>query len=282
MISTVDKLLLSTDQQAELERLTRAYQQSAAIGDAAGMEDAHARAQELRASAGYSGGASGDRYELLKTADAPAGYSGYEALIDHYAGGGMNAIAAGYEDRLAQLDEQRNALEAQAEQNQAGARSAVWNAHRLAADGLLNRGLENTGLADVITATALNQASANAYQALLDRQQDLQENDAARISARADALNDAADLQAEIGGLLGDAYQSFYDEDAARRQQILLQQLKTDAESQLQQQKDAADLQLQKQKDAAAKARAEKDYYYTLALQQLKRKWELEDQAKGL
>ncbi len=282
MISTVDKLLLSTDQQAELERLTRAYQQSAAIGDAAGMEDAHARAQELRASAGYSGGESGDRYELLKTADTPAGYSGYEALINNYAGSGMNAIAAGYEDRLAELANQRDAIKAQAEQNQAGARSAVWNAQRLAADGLLNRGLENTGLADVITATALNQASANAYQALLDRQQDLQENDAARLSARADALADAADLQGEIGGMLGDAYQSFYDEDAARSQQILLQQLQSDAESQLQQQKDAADLQLQKQKDAAAKERAEKDYYYTLALQQLKRKWELEDQAKGL
>lgn len=249
MISTVDKLLLSSAQQAELEQITRAFQESSAVGDVEGMNRAHREAERLRASAGYSGGAEGDQYRLIKTANAPAGYSGYESLMDRYIGGGVRAIAAGYEDQLSQLADQRAALEEQGAQKQAAARSAAWNTQRLAAEGLLTRGLENTGISDVITATALNQAAANAYQALLQKEEALADNDAARLTARAEALEEVADLQADIGKDLGDAYQYFYNKE---------RDLKADQD-----------------------ARAQ-DYYYTLALQQLKRKWELEDQARGL
>lgn len=259
MVSNVDKLLLTSAQQAELERLTRAYQQYQAAGDTAGMNAAHRRAEELRASAGYSGGEDGDQYRLLKTAGSNAGYNGYEALIEKFAGSGMNAIAAGYADQLEQLDRQRDQINAQSDQNQAAARSAAWNQQRLAADGLLTRGVSNTGLADIITATALNQAAANAYQALLDRQEDLEDNDAARSAAHAEALGEAADLQAEIGKLLGDAYSNFYTDEADRNQQILLQQMKQDASLE----------------------QSAKDYYYELAMQKLKRQWELQDQARG-
>lgn len=266
MISTVDKLLLSSDQQAELAEYTRAYNAARAAGDQPGMELAHRRAEALRASAGYSGGDAGDRYMLLTNAqNAPEGYSGYKKVVNDIASGGMNAIAAGYQQQIAQLDQQRAALEAQGAQNQAAARSAAWNTQRLAADGLLTRGVDQTGIADVITATALNQAAANAYQALLDQQQDLQQNDADRLEARADALGDAATLQGKLGTLLADAYQSFYEKDADRKQEQLLEQWNINA-----------DLALQDMKNQAA----EKDYYYTLALQQLKRQWELEDQAK--
>ena len=258
MISKVDELLLDSGQRAEIGRLRQAYLDYEAQGDTAGMQAAHQQAEAIRASAGYSGGESGDQYRLLKAAGT--GYDAYESLVQNYAGAGMNAIAAGYEDQLTQLDRQRQQIEAQAQENQSGARSAAWNQQRLAADGLLTRGISNTGLADVITATALNQASANAYQALLDRQNSLAENDAARVTARSDALSDAAELQAEIGTLLGKAYGSFYENDADRRQQLLLQQMKNDAAL---------------EQDA-------RDYYYELALQQLKRQWELEDQAKGL
>jgi hypothetical protein len=41
-------------------------------------------------------------------------------------------------------------------------------------------------------------------------------------------------------------------------------------------------LDLQKFKTAAAADAAAEDYYYKLALQQLKRQWELEDRARGL
>lgn len=252
MISNVDQLLLTNSQQAEVEQLKQNYSAAAAIGDTAGMQEAHRRAEEIRATAGYSGGASGDRYQLLKTAGTPAGYNAYEKLIENSITGGMNAIAAGYRDQLNQLDAQRAQLEAQAAQNQAGARSAVWNQQRLAADGLLTGKLSNTGLADVITATALNQASANAYQALLDAQNDLTENDLARSEAKADALSEAAGLQAEVGELLGDAYSSFYENDADRKNELLLQQAELDGDL----------------------AKMAKDYYYELALQQLKHQWE--------
>ena len=271
MISTVDKLLLNSDQQAELAEYTRAYNAAQAAGDQAGMASAHQRAEALRASVGYSGGDAGDRYMLLTNAqNSPDGYTGYQKLVNDIATGGMNAIAAGYQQQMAQLDQKRAELESQGAQNQAAARSAAWNTQRLAADGLLTRGLENTGIADVITATALNQAVANAYRALLDQQQDLQENDAARLDARADAMEDAAHLQSELGNLLADAYQSFYEKDADRMQEQLLRQWSTNA-----------DLALQDMKNQAAEKKQEKDYYYTLALQQLKRQWELEDQANG-
>ena len=114
----------------------------------------------------------------------------------------------------------------------------------LASEGMLTRGLEHTGIADVITATALNQASANAYRALLDYQQDLQENDAARSAARADALGEVAELRSAAGKELGDAYKDFYNLEVK---------------------------ELSKAEDA---------YYYALALQQLKRQWAQEDQAR--
>ncbi len=249
MISTVDKLLLTSSQQEELERLTRAYEASAAAGDTAGMETAHRRAEEIRATAGYSGGEAGDRYELLDAANGMAAFNGYKALVDHYVGEGINAINANYENRLAQLNKERAELEQQNVRDQAAARSAVWNTHRLAADGLLTRGLENTGIADALTASALNQAAANAYQSLLAGEQHLNENDVARADARADALSEAAELKSEVGALLGDAYKTFYKEGADRVQSI---------------------------KEQA------QDYYYKLALQELKRQWELEDRALGL
>lgn len=252
MLSNVDKLLLTASQQAQVEQMKRNYNEAMAANDTAGMQAAHQRAEEIRASAGYSGGESGDRYQLLKSAGMPESYNAYEKLIENSMTGGMNAIAAGYQDQLAQLDAQRQQLQAQGEQNQAAARSAAWNQQRLAADGLLTRGLSNTGMADVITATALNQAAANAYQALLDTQNDLAENDLARSEAKSDALSEAAGLQAEVGELLGDAYNSFYENDADRSHELLMQQAELDGDL----------------------AKMAKDYYYELALQQLKHQWE--------
>jgi hypothetical protein len=244
MINEIDKLLLNSAQQAELEQIHQSYAQAAAFGDTAGMEQAHRRAEQLRASAGYSGGAAGDQYQLLRSASAPLGYAPYETLVNDALSGSVKAVAAGYTDQLAQLDLQRAALVAQNKENQAAARSAVWNTQRLAADGMLTRGLEHTGIADVITATALNQAVSNAYRALLEHQQDLQENDAARSTARAEALNEVAELRGDAAADLGDAYRHFYDLEVK---------------------------ELSKQ---------ENDYYYALALQQLKKQWAQEDKGR--
>ncbi len=272
MISTVDKLLLTADQQAQLEKLTNAYNASYAAGDQKGMAEAHSAAEELRAAAGYSGGHAGDRYQLLKAANAPQGYSPYEDLIGTYATGEMHAIAAGYEDALAQLDTLRKQIEAEGEKNQASARSAVWDVQRLANDGLLTRGYENTGIANAVTAAALNQASANAYQALLDTQNDLAENTLARAEARTDALGDAAELERYLGEQLSGAYRDLYTDQKDRQQEITLQQMKSDAEmKQLQAELQSA-LKQQQMKSDAALEQMEQDYYYQLALAKLKQK----------
>ncbi len=266
MISNVDKLLLSDDQQAALKRYKLAWNTAQQKGDTAGMQAAHEGAEAIRAKAGYSGGDSGDQYHLLETAGAPSGYNAYEKLVQNYVSGGMNAIAAGRDSQLAKLDEQRGEILAKADSDEAAARSAVWNTRRLAEDGLLTRGLSNSGIADVITALALNQASANAYQALLDRRAALAANDTARAEAQADARSEAAELQREIGSLLGDAYLGFYEtqtdlnENAADRAQAI---------------------KLQQMKNQAALDQGEQDYYYQLALAQLKRQWEVEDNKRG-
>ncbi len=237
-----------------MQRAWKDYQKK---GDTAGMAWAHQQAEQIRARAGYSGGQDGSDYHLLPSGAQAEGYAPYESIINRAADQGMKAIAAGYQNTLSELDSQRDALAAQGEQNQTAARSAAWNRQRLADSGHLTRGMDRTGLADVVTATYLNQAAANAYQALLDSQQDLQENDAARITARADALTDAAELQQELGELLGEGYRSFYDKAADRRQEQVMHQLEAQTD----------------------RDQAMQDYYYQLALQQLKRQWALEDRA---
>ena len=266
MISNVDKLLLSDDQQAAIQRYKLAWNAAQQKGDVAGMQAAHDGAEAIRAKAGYSGGDGGDQYRLLEKAGAPDGYSGYERLVQDYAGSGINAIAAGMDSALTTLDQQRSEILAKADSDEAAARSAVWNTRRLADDGLLTRGISNTGIADVITALALNQASANAYQALLNRREALAANDTARAEAKANARNEAAELQREIGSLLGDAYLEFYqtqtdlgESDADRAHAVYLQQLK----------------------NQSALDQADQDYFYELALAKLKRQWEVEDHKKG-
>ncbi len=267
MTSSVDQLLLTSSQLAEVERMKRAFRDYQKKGDAAGMEWAHAQAEKIRANAGYSGGADGSEYKLLPSeGETPAGYGGYEALLQRYGQQGMAAITANYEQAAAELEKQRAELEEKGEQNQAAARSAAWNRQRLADAGLLTRGVSQTGISDVITATYLNQAAANAYQALLDTEESLRENDAARLDARADALTDAAELQKELGAMLGEGYLSLLEQEEDRNQDLLLQELKQQAQS------DLSTLEFeQKQKEK------EQDYFYDLALQQLKRQWALED-----
>ncbi len=260
MLSNIDQFLLSAGEQEELKKATLDYQAAVASGDQAARHAAHTRAENIRARAGYSGGEDGSQYTLLKSAAAPEGYNAYQNLLQQFARGELNAIQKGTEQQLAALDQQRQITEKQGEQNQQAARSSAWNQQRLAQSGLLNRGLEHTGLADVITATALNQAAANAYRALLDRQEDLAENDAAKAGVQADAMEQVAELQRELGDQLGAGYLALQQDQADFEHQMGLQKFKTAANA-----------------DSAAK-----DYYYTLALQQLKRQWELEDRARGL
>lgn len=299
-MSVYDQLLLSDSQLAEIKKAQSDYQAARAAGDRAAMSAAHAKAEQVRNQAGYSGGTDGGSYRLLENANSSSGYDGYKTIVDQYAASGMNRIAANYENTMKELENEKQQIRQENDQNQTAARSAVWSAKRLAQDGFLTRGLENTGLADVITATALNQASANAYQALLDRQNDLMEADLKGLDAKANALSEANKLQDQAAEMLAQGYSSYYENDADRKQQLLLDQLNHQQElekneigyqqeqtlNQQKYQQDLAlsklahqyDIDLSKLSDQQKNQLAEQEYQYELAIAKLKRKWEKEDQ----
>ncbi|MBQ7095516.1 MAG: hypothetical protein IJN80_03600 [Clostridia bacterium] len=298
-MSVYDQLLLSDSQVAEIKKAQKDYIAAKAAGDRAGMSAAHARAEQVRSQAGYSGGPDGSTYRLLGSADPSSGYDGYKAIVDHFAASGMNQIATNYENTMKELAEEREKIERENDQNQSAARSSVWNTKRLAQDGFLTRGLENTGIADVITATALNQASANAYQALLDRQNDLMEADLKGLDAKAEALSEANKLQSEAVDLLTHGYSSFYENEADRKHDLLLGQLEYDRaleKDEIDYRKDLAldsqnhqqelelsklahqyDIDLSKLNNQQKQQLAEQEYQYQLAIAKLKRAWEKED-----
>ena len=237
MISDVDKLLLNRGQQVELERAKRSYLAASAAGDQAGMQAAHKQAESIRAAAGYSGGVDGSRYLLLQTNSTPAALNGYGKLVQQSADAAMQAVAAGYAAETQALEKEQATLKEKLRQDSAAARSAVWDARRMASEGLLTRGMERTGVAQAITAAALNEASSNAYRALLDREQALADQKSKEAEAKATALDRAAAIQSDAGTQLGKAY---------------LELLNREDEQQ-------ADM-----------AQLERDYYYKLLLQQMK------------
>ena len=61
-MSTADKALLNPIWQTRIQWATDAYNAAAAKGDKAGMDQAHRRAEAIRASAGYSGGSDGSKF----------------------------------------------------------------------------------------------------------------------------------------------------------------------------------------------------------------------------
>lgn len=72
-VSGYDKLYLSKDQQSRLAELTDQWNRANAAGDLPGMAAAHAAAEEVRRSGGYSGGSEGTGYDKLPGVSVPAG-----------------------------------------------------------------------------------------------------------------------------------------------------------------------------------------------------------------
>lgn len=76
-----DKLLLSAEQQAGIDQAKADWQKYSEAGDQAGMNEAHRRAEAIRAQAGYSGGANGGAYNRF----ADDGGSGVHMSSTHTA-----------------------------------------------------------------------------------------------------------------------------------------------------------------------------------------------------
>ena len=84
-LSATDQSQLSSDQQSQIAALKEQYAAAQAAGDQSGMTAAHNAAEAIRASAGYTGGTSGNGYNVLgasqggQTADQVAQWvQGYE------------------------------------------------------------------------------------------------------------------------------------------------------------------------------------------------------------
>lgn len=84
-LSTYDDSFLNSEQKKQIASFKQAYANAQAAGDQAGMSSAHAAAEKVRASAGYSGGADGSQYTALdadKTGYTAASLPTYQAQTD--------------------------------------------------------------------------------------------------------------------------------------------------------------------------------------------------------
>lgn len=75
---------LSADQQAQILELKAAWDAANAAGDQAAMDQAHADAEAIRASAGYSGGADGSGYTKINTSVGGASAQEVQKWVDDY------------------------------------------------------------------------------------------------------------------------------------------------------------------------------------------------------
>lgn len=75
-ISVYDDSFLTEEQKKQIRAFTQEWQRANAAGDQAGMDAAHAAAERVRASAGYSGGDGGWEYHELGAGGAKSGGTG--------------------------------------------------------------------------------------------------------------------------------------------------------------------------------------------------------------
>ena len=78
VLSSADKKNLTAAQQKQVAELKKQWEAANAAGDKAGMEAAHAQAEAIRSSAGYSGGSAGNSYYKQKASAASGGQTAEE------------------------------------------------------------------------------------------------------------------------------------------------------------------------------------------------------------
>ena len=76
--SWADQHVLSQGAQDQIQQYKQQYDAAKAAGDKAGMDAAHAAAEQVRAQYGYSGGADGSQYNQVS--DGGIDWSSYDAM----------------------------------------------------------------------------------------------------------------------------------------------------------------------------------------------------------
>lgn len=101
---------LSAEQQAEIARLKEEYAKYKAAGDDEGAKEAHKAAEDIRASAGYSGGSDGSGYVLL------GGQAGQAQTSQNQTGINQNQTAnSGYQTQNGAIGDSNLSADLQAE-----------------------------------------------------------------------------------------------------------------------------------------------------------------------
>ncbi len=83
-LSNADKSNLNAQEQKQVEEQKKKWQAAYAAGDQAGMDAAHAEAERIRASAGYSGGAAGNGYTKLAASKGGQSADQVAAWVEDY------------------------------------------------------------------------------------------------------------------------------------------------------------------------------------------------------
>lgn len=89
-LSNSDKQNLTKEQQAQVAALKEQYAQAQKNGDTAAMEKAHADAEEIRKSAGYTGGSTGSGYQKLPSSQGGQTADQVRQWVDDYTKAGYD------------------------------------------------------------------------------------------------------------------------------------------------------------------------------------------------
>lgn len=89
-LSNSDKQNLTKEQQAQVAALKEQYAQAQKNGDTSAMEKAHADAEEIRKSAGYSGGSTGSGYQKLSSSQGGQTADQVRQWVDDYTKAGYD------------------------------------------------------------------------------------------------------------------------------------------------------------------------------------------------
>lgn len=184
-----------------------------AAGDTAGMENAHAQAEAIRAAAGYSGGSDGSEYNAIRT-EVPyvTGATSQEAYInqlyDAQKEASLAALKSAYDENVLSLDQTAAKIPGQYQEarNQSSASNQIAKANfneYASASGL------NTGAAGQMQLSMANAEQGNQSALIKAEQEALQEVENQRVALRTNYQNSVAEAIA-TGNL--ERAQALYEE----------------------------------------------------------------------
>ena len=206
---------LSSEDQAKINKAKEKYNEASAKGDTAGMKQAHAEAEAVRANYGYSGGDDGSKHIALSTPGdwiggetrdrgTPTDYGTYQDDLNRLTEAQKNAqkeaLKKAKQQALANLDVQEQAIKPMYQNQRNMASASSQQGARSFAEYLANRGLTNSGAAaqgEINRLGALQNtmgnigvAEANAYRDIANQRTAI-ENDYVSSLANANAQIDA-------------------------------------------------------------------------------------------